>query len=94
MAWNLQEFVSIFRPKLEKFRVHEDGFAIRYRNRQNFNPHVDKAYTVLYRGKDNKQATTDSGKFNWTEAKKIESLDIMRRVNGQFHLDVLQATPE
>ncbi|XP_064632408.1 uncharacterized protein LOC135490813 isoform X1 [Lineus longissimus] len=81
-------------PKLEKHRVHEDGFAIRYRNRQNFNPHVDKAYKCLYPAKDNSQYTADSNKNNWIANKQIESYDLMQKINGSFHVDVVLATPE
>ncbi|OWF52642.1 uncharacterized protein LOC110447519 isoform X1 [Mizuhopecten yessoensis] len=81
------------RPVLEMFRVNKEGFNNRYRNRENMAPHVDRAYPVIYPGKDNCDYTNDINRNNRKMNAMQERYDITRRVNGDFHVQVLSETP-
>lgn len=50
---------SFYRKPLPMFRVNEEGYRNRYRNRHHLAPHVDCAYSVIYPGKDNTDCTSD-----------------------------------
>ncbi|XP_069124319.1 uncharacterized protein [Argopecten irradians] len=82
------------RPVLEMFRVNKEGFNNRYRNQENMAPHVDRAYPVIYPGKDNSDYTNDNNRKNRKLNAMQERYDIVRRVNGDFHVKVLSETPE
>lgn len=76
------------------FRVNKEGFNNRYRNQENMAPHVDRAYPVIYPGKDNSDYTNDNNRKNRKLNAMQERYDIVRRVNGDFHVKVLSETPE
>jgi hypothetical protein len=79
---------------LHKFRVSDEGFNNRFRNRQHLAPHTDHAYAVVYPGKDNSDYTSDANQRSRRLNKMSERYDIMCKVNGDFHVKVLNETPE
>uniref|UniRef100_A0A194AM39 Uncharacterized protein n=1 Tax=Pinctada fucata TaxID=50426 RepID=A0A194AM39_PINFU len=48
----------------DKFRVSNEGYQNRYRDRHNLAPHCDLAYAVIYPGKDNSDYTSDQNRNN------------------------------
>ena len=73
-----------FRTDIKRFRLHEDGFNIRYRNRINHAPHCDLAYTVIYPNKDNSTYTHDDNRNNRRMNLMSDKYDILKTVNGEF----------
>ncbi|XP_022314047.1 uncharacterized protein LOC111118737 isoform X1 [Crassostrea virginica] len=82
------------RSELSKFRVSGEGFQNRYRNRDNLYPHVDQAYACIYPGKDNSDYTNDDNRNNRRMNKKLDTYNVGQQVNGIFHMQVIEATPE
>ncbi|XP_062575837.1 uncharacterized protein LOC134237712 isoform X1 [Saccostrea cucullata] len=82
------------RSELCRFRVNGEGFQNRYRNRDNFYPHVDKAFACIYPGKDNSDYTNDENRNNRRMNLKLDKYNIDQQVNGKFHMQVIEATPE
>lgn len=82
------------RSELCKFRVNGEGFQNRYRNRDNLFPHVDQAYACIYSGKDNSDYTNDENRNNRRMNLKIDKYNVGQQVNGIFHMQVIEATPE
>lgn len=70
------------------------GFNNRYRGRQFRTPHCDLAYDVVYPGIDNSDYVTDENRTNRRINKNADKYEILRKVNGEFHVKVLQETPE
>ncbi|KAL3875825.1 hypothetical protein ACJMK2_033738 [Sinanodonta woodiana] len=81
------------RTGLQKFRVNEEGFNNRYRNRQNHVPHCDVVYSVIYPGNDNSDYTADENKTHRRYNKNMDNYQISAKVNGNFHVEVLKQTP-
>ena len=76
------------------FRVNEDGFKNRYRNREKFAPHIDCAYKLIYPGGDNSDYDSDINKKNRKQNVSLDKYDIMTKVNGDLHVKVLSETPD
>ncbi|XP_063445236.1 uncharacterized protein LOC134725388 isoform X1 [Mytilus trossulus] len=72
------------RTNIKKFRLHEDGFNIRYRNRVNHAPHCDLAYKVIYPHKENTTYTSDENRNNRRMNLMSDKYDIVKTVNGEF----------
>ena len=70
------------------------GLNNRYRGRQLHTPHCDLAYAVVYPGNDNSDYVTDENRTNRRINKNADKYDVLRKVNGEFHVKVLQETPE
>ena len=83
-----------FRQSLKKYRVDSAGFNNRYRGRQSKTPHCDLAYAVVYPGKDNSDYSADENRTNRRINKNADKYEISRKVNGEFHVSVLQETAE
>lgn len=89
-----QEQLFTKMSELCKFRVNGEGFQNRYRNRDNLFPHVDQAYACIYSGKDNSDYTNDENRNNRRMNLKIDKYNVGQQVNGIFHMQVIEATPE
>nr|XP_022314045.1 uncharacterized protein LOC111118737 isoform X1 [Crassostrea virginica] len=89
-----QELLFTKMSELSKFRVSGEGFQNRYRNRDNLYPHVDQAYACIYPGKDNSDYTNDDNRNNRRMNKKLDTYNVGQQVNGIFHMQVIEATPE
>ncbi|XP_074648480.1 uncharacterized protein LOC141903963 isoform X1 [Tubulanus polymorphus] len=82
------------RLKLDRFRLNDDGFWNRYRGRHSRMPHVDAAYTVMYdNNKDNTAYTCDENRNNRRQHLQKDKFDILRKLNGDFHVQVMMQTP-
>lgn len=92
--WNWHLLCINCRSELCKFRVNGEGFQNRYRNRDNLFPHVDQAYACIYSGKDNSDYTNDENRNNRRMNLKIDKYNVGQQVNGIFHMQVIEATPE
>lgn len=73
-----------FRTNIKRFRLHEDGHNIRYRNRVNHAPHCDLAFSVIYPHKDNSTYTCDENRNNRRINRMSEKYDVIKTVNGEF----------
>ncbi|XP_046337271.2 uncharacterized protein LOC124118971 isoform X1 [Haliotis rufescens] len=82
------------RCHLPMFRVNEEGLKNRYRNRQELAPHCDKAFALLYPGNDNSDYTCDVNQNNRRMNIMSDKYNILNKVNGPFHVQVLRQTPE
>lgn len=74
--------------------MNSAGFNNRYRGRQLHTPHCDLAFAVVYPGKDNSEYMADENRTNRRMNKNADKYEILRKVNGDFHVEVLQETPE
>lgn len=82
------------RRQLENFRVSDEGFNNRFRYQNATFPHLDRVYPVLYPAKDNLDYTAND---NWNNRRmnlQVDKFDTIKRVNGDFHVQVLKETPE
>ncbi|XP_041362392.1 uncharacterized protein LOC121378333 isoform X5 [Gigantopelta aegis] len=86
------EFVNLRNP-LPMFRVKKEGHDNRYRNRQSLAPHCDKVFPVIYPGTDNADYICDQNRTNRRMNVMMDRYDVARRVNGDFHIKVLESTP-
>lgn len=64
--------------------MNSAGFDNRYRHRQNFAPHCDLAYSVVYPGKDNSDYTADDNKTFRRINRNTDKYEVARKVNGGF----------
>ena len=89
-------FIHLFlcSPTLAKFRVNDEGFSNRYRNRAHLAPHTDTSYPIIYPGgpNTNEDYTRDCNQVNRRLNKKISDYEIRRKVNGDFDHKVLMQT--
>ena len=76
------------------FRVNHDGHNNRYRNLQHLNPHCDKVYRVIYPKKENTDYTEQDTRRNRREISFIDSYEISKKVNGEFHMQVTTESKE
>ena len=83
---------------MEKFRVNVEGFENRYRNRENYFPHCDESYVVMYPEKDNSDYVADPNLVNRRYNVAMSKYEARERVNGSFDhkvlVDVLPSEPE
>ena len=75
------------------FRVKKEGYDNRYRNRQSLAPHCDKVFPVIYPGTDNTDYICDKNRTNRRMNVAMDRYDMARKVNGDFHVKVLESTP-
>jgi len=79
---------------MENFRVNSEGFDNRFRRRQNFAPHCDLAYAVIYPGNENSDYTSDVNKNSMRLNKYADKYEMACKQNGVFHTEVPQETLE
>lgn len=68
--------------------MNSAGFGNRYRHRDNFNPHCDLAYAVVYPGKDNSDYTNDGNRNDRIMNRHIDKYEIGKKINGPVGDDV------
>merc|ERR1711976_893132 len=86
---DIQSNYDVRSGALPRFRVNEEGFSNRYRNRANHAPHTDTVYHVMYPGHDNSDYTLDENKKHRKENLQLDKHQIRERVNGPFDIKVL-----
>jgi len=85
-------FDSCNSQPLSKFRVNDEGFVNRYRNREQYAPHTDRIYMVMYPGKDNPTYTANPNQVNRRENVQASRYDARQKVNGKFDMKVYLET--
>ncbi|XP_052263446.1 uncharacterized protein LOC127866724 isoform X1 [Dreissena polymorpha] len=70
------------RNNLEKFRVNSAGFNNRYRQRQQFAPHCDLSYAVVYPGKDNSDYIADDNRNNRRYNLNVDRFEMSKKHDG------------
>lgn len=71
--------------------MNSAGFGNRYRHRDNFNPHCDLAYAVVYPGKDNSDYTNDQNRNDRIMNRNIDKYEIGRKINGPVGDDYIDS---
>ncbi|GFO18538.1 hypothetical protein PoB_004504300 [Plakobranchus ocellatus] len=84
--------LSPCRARLTPFRVNQDGHRNRYRDRQHLAPHCDRSYALIYPGSDNSDYSRPQTRKNRRENSFLDSYEITKKVNGEFHMQVLAAS--
>ena len=85
-------FPFAFSQNLGKFRVSDEGFTNRYRNREQFAPHTDRIYMVMYPGNNNADYTHDPNQVNRRQNVQSSRYKAREKVNGKFDMKVYLET--
>ena len=73
---------------MDKFRVDSAGFDNRYRCRQQYYPHCELAYSIVYPRKDNSDYTDDELKMFRRMNKHADKYDQAMKYNKSFDRDL------
>ena len=69
--------------------MNNEGYANRYRGREDHAPHVDRMYDIMYPGTDNTDYTSDEHRNNRRQNTNESKFEARKAVNGQMNRMVL-----
>ena len=78
--------------------MNVEGFKNRYHDRDNYFPHCDQSYAVMYPESDNSDYVSDPNVVNRRYNVSVSRYEARKHVNGSFNqhvlVDVLPCDPE